>query len=331
MMDPFEFITSRSSRDVKVNTVFGGLGQFYPTPQDAIALLENQSNPNVIQLFEIDFENNIRCSINEDYDLNRESIREDNLTFFYDFEAIIKKGTERRDGITSSINNRVFTRCICFGSWKIGNQDFRLTPVEYVLLIGPISIGGSSLIGQCKKLKRIYLPNLTSTAINANIIGSNSNSGNNEGFTPIFYFNKSLETSDNGNMEPYVANLIKPGETFTNEVRFIENEDKPNPVSDVSVSNITANSAQINFTSPPINTNANDFYYVYIDYIGISFKYKYSTLHEISAFFDEISNSGDVLGGLPADTNIKVQIQTVDYYHNVSTYSNPVFFKTAQS
>jgi hypothetical protein len=177
----------------------------------------------------------------------------------------------------------------------------------------------------------VYLPNWFSDFFGNNsdvILASSANSGNNEGFTTIWYINPLMETIDNGNPHPSMVNLAS-SINFDNEVRYIANQIKPNAVSDLSVSNITSSTVQLNFTEPTGSTNSIDFYYVYIDYSSISFALKYSTRHEISAIFKEISASGDVLTGLPSGTEITMQIQTVDYYHNVSDYSNIVTFTTS--
>ena len=311
------------------NTVFGGIGNSVNTIPELINAIDNISNPPSLQqsdisLFDIDNENNISCFIDKEF--NGDNTELLSFKFFYDFDGKSIDFNQKFIDIQTD-----FRKIISLSSGELINQCFRLTEVSHAILP---NISGSIARGhfsQCQKLKRMYLPNWFSDFIGANsnsILGNSVNTGNNEGFTTIWYMNPLMETIDNGNPHPNMVNLAS-SINFNNEVRYVVNNIKPNAVSDLTVSNITSSTIQINFTTPTVNTNSIDFYYVYLDYSGISFEFKYSTSHEISAFFKEISASGDVLTGLPSGTEITMQIQTVDYYHNVSDYSNIVTFTTS--
>jgi hypothetical protein len=311
------------------NTVFGGIGAEVNTKQELVNAIDNLSDPPSLQqsdisLFEIDNENNISCFIDKEFSGDDTELL--SFKFFYDFDGKSADFSQRFTDIQTD-----FRKIISLSSGRLVSQCFRQTEVSHAILpniIGSTSIGHFS---QCKKLKRIYLPNWFSDFFGANsnfILGASENTGNNEGFTTIWYMNPLMETIDNGNPHPTLVNLAS-SINFSNEVRYVVNNIKPNAVSDLTVSNITSSTIQINFTTPTVNTNSIDFYYVYLDYSGISFEFKYSTSHEISAFFKEISASGDLLTGLPSGTEITMQIQTVDYYHNVSDYSNIVTFTTS--
>jgi hypothetical protein len=305
---------------IYVNTVFGGIGDVISTPallSDQISLTEEN-----IELFEIDSDNSIRFSSTDFYQNRTNNYKSNNTTFYYDFDGKIGRLSQYFFELDSPIN-----RIISFSNAELEVQCFRLLTVcEYIILPEvTTSIGGGN-INQINTLKRIYLPkwyNDDNSSFGGTTyeiffgLASNNNT--------IWYFQKTLETIQAGTPHESLQRIISDG----GQIRYIDNFDKPNAVADLSVSNITSNSVQLDFTPPTVNTNANDFYYVYIDYVGIIFKFKYSTRHEISAFFKEISASGDVLTGLPSGTEITMQIQTVDYYHNVSDYSNIVTFTTS--
>jgi hypothetical protein len=311
------------------NTVFGGIGNSVNTIPELINAIDNISNPPRLQqsdisLFEIDNENNISCFIDKDFFGDNTEVL--SFKFFYDFDGKSIGFNQRFTDIETD-----FRKIISLSSGILNNQCFRLTEVSHAILpniSGSLSQGN---FAQCQKLKRVYLPNWFSDFFgnkSNKILGNSATTGNNEGFTTIWYMNPLMETIDNGNPHPNMVNLAS-SINFSNEVRYVVNNIKPNAVSDLTVSNITSSTVQINFTTPTVNTNSIDFYYVYLDYSGISFEFKYSTSHEISAFFKEISASGDLLTGLPSSTEITMQIQTVDYYHNVSNYSNIVTFTTS--
>jgi hypothetical protein len=293
-----------------INTYFGNVADIYPNVSDlATALGTTQNN---IDLFETDSNNNIRCSIIDNYS---SSFSGADLSFYYDFEG---KGN-------FVISTRRGNRCIDYSSALLLEQAFRNSPINCIIIPNVTNnenIDATAAFAQCEQLRRVYMPKWFNTDVSGTFYFGWLDVNNCVG-----YFNKDLETINSGNLHPSIQRFLN--RSATNEARFVQNTDKPNAVTDLSVSNITTNSVQLDFTAPPVNTNANDFYYVYIDYLDISFEFKYSTRHEISAFYDEITGSGDIITGLPSGTQINLQIQTVDYYHNVSNYSNIVTFTTS--
>ena len=301
------------------NVVLGGIGSEINTLAK-IATYMGTSESN-IKLFAIDSDNNVSFSVLESYTKPSTFTQNEILSFYYEFEGKVI----HTESITISYPSP-FKRVILNSEITFGSQDFRLKELEYAILPN-VTGGGQGAFGQQRgNLKRVYLPRWLTEDENYNFYfgGAYSDIAKNA----IWYFNKFLETSNNGGINSSIQRtVIDQGGNA--EARFIQNLDKPNSVNNLSVSNITSSTVQLNFTTPTVNTNSIDFYYVYIDYSGISFEFKYSTSHEISAFFKEILASGDVLTGLPSGTEITMQIQTVDYYHNVSDYSNIVTFTTS--
>ena len=326
MRSPFlDFAASWKREDAIIpNTFFGGIGGTVTDEATLASQINEVANSGVILLgsdillFEIDSANNIRCNIQKPYSNGSANFKSDNTTFYYDFEGNIIKFQQSFFGINSPLE-----RVISLSSGLLIIQSFRLTPLEYAILPNISGSNGNGNFGQITSLKRVYLPNWEDFTTNARYFGSVRPN------TAKMYFDSSMETVDNGSPHPSIVfSTSLSGDSTKAEAVFIQNYDKPNPVTDLSVSNITANSAQLDFTAPTVNTNANDFYYVYIDYAGISFKFAYNTAQEISAFYDEITVSGDTITGLPGGSQISVQVQTVDIYHNVSGYSNKVTFTT---
>jgi len=313
-------------KSIKPNTFFGGIGGTV-TDEATLASQINDfflSGVNLsgsdIKLFEIDSNNNIRCNIRKLYSSADENFKSNNTTFYYDFDGNIQNFQQRFFNTNSPLQ-----RVISTSNGNLVTQCFRLTPLTHAILSNITGNSGTTIFSQLQNnaIKRIYLPNWE------DFTTENLRFGSVRPSTAKMYFNKSMETVNNGNPHPSIVfSTSLSGDSTKAQAVFIQNTDKPNPVTDLSVSNITANSARLNFTAPPVNTNANDFYYVYLDWNGISFKFKYSEKHEISAFYREITGSGDTITGLPSGTQISVQVQTVDIYHNVSPYSNKVIFTT---
>jgi hypothetical protein len=298
------------------NVVLGGTGATLDTSLKVANFI--QVDESDITLLEIDSDNNVKFNVQRDFSIINSSNLSANGSVFFDFSG--------NQTIFNQRFLRDITKAICLSNGDpqslLGFQAFRFCPVTHLILSSIKGSAGDVSIGEINNTKRIYLPNWKDLTTEALLLGSQRNGA-------VMYFNLEMETVNNGDPHPSIVFSSSIGFPDKDEARFIQNLDKPNAVSDLTVSNITSSTVQLNFTEPTGSTNSIDFYYVYIDYSNISFALKYSTRHEISAFFKEISASGDVLTGLPSGTEITMQIQTVDYYHNVSDYSNIVTFTTS--
>lgn len=159
-------------------------------------------------------------------------------------------------------------------------------------------------------LERLYMPKLN-TVLYKTSDGSVRHF-NNIKTGCIVYVPPALETSDGGNREKLIIYLE---DTRLCEIRYIPNFTAPDAVVDLSSSNAALNSVDLDFTTPA-STNAIDFYEVWID----DGKTRGMPLFA----FQEIAISGDTLSNLEAGTTYAIKIRTVDFYYNVSGFSNTI-------
>lgn len=126
------------------------------------------------------------------------------------------------------------------------------------------------------------------------------------------YVPPALETSDGGAREKLIVYLE---DTRSCDIIYIDNFTSPDAVSDLSDSNIGANSVDLDFSTPS-STNTIDFYEVWID--------DGKTRGMPLLAFQEIAVTGDTLSNLEAGTTYEIKIKTVDEYYNVSDFSNSI-------
>jgi hypothetical protein len=104
------------------------------------------------------------------------------------------------------------------------------------------------------------------------------------------------------------------------EIRYVPAFVVPNPINDLSVSSITSNSCQLNFTIPTDVAYPVDFYEVWI--------YNGTSLKGLLVPDREITTSGAVITGLPSGKQHTIKIVVRDYYYNGSDFSNEITFVT---
>ena len=133
----------------------------------------------------------------------------------------------------------------------------------------------------------------------------------------IFYVNPIMETIYLGGLDQTLASLVS---TRNAEIRYVTNDIMPNPVINVSGYNITSNSVDLSFSEPLPNTNAVDFYEVWVD---DGFGLNHSRVPH-----QEIQSSGGTVLNLTPNTTYKIKLKTCDYLYNVSNFSNEITITT---
>lgn len=129
--------------------------------------------------------------------------------------------------------------------------------------------------------------------------------------TGVFYIDAYEQTSNSGGTNATIAAWIGGS-----DVRYVTNLTPPNPVTDLSVSDIDVTGCTLNFT-PPSSTNALDFYEVWVDDGTNNPELLYH-------FFDEIPDSGSTLTGLTSGVTYTVKVVACDEFWNRSDFSNEV-------
>lgn len=160
-----------------------------------------------------------------------------------------------------------------------------------------------------RESNRLYIPLVTNvTSFIAAIVKVNG----------TIYANPFLATSNEGALDACLQwNIDNRNATIV----FVTDTTAPNRITDLSVSNITSNSAVLNFT-PPNSINGISYYNVWLDD---------NSNNPVRLYipFQEISSSGSVITGLLSATNYKVKIKA---YTTMGTeaeeFSNTIEFTT---
>jgi hypothetical protein len=123
------------------------------------------------------------------------------------------------------------------------------------------------------------------------------------------YVNPYLITNNSGNLDADLQTAIN---LYSANVVSVINENRPDAITDLSGSNITSNSVDLNFTTPS-SSNTINLYEVWLN----------------GSFYDWISNSGDTLTGLSSSFSYDIELISVDIYYNRSeSFSNKINITT---
>lgn len=325
----------------KPNTFIGGIAVSFGTPEALATRLVGVTADN-IQNFQVDEFNNVSCFIDKDYSIG---VRGNNIggivPYFIDLggRATSIEGSGFQGQVTTALHTPNVSSLgggYTFQSTRMKYINLPLVPSigthfayrsifhQYFRLDSCHTIGNTNVfrpIEGCNK-KRIYLPNVTTYGSTLGIDGIFTNI--NTGGVKI-YVHPSMLTINGGGLEgdlAYAQNsrnaIIIPVTDFT----------KPNAVTDLIVSDLTATTATLFFT-PPASANALDFYMVWLE----------SDLHPVNsqAYFNErynplreITGSGAVITSLTPGTNYKIRIVACDEFWNESENSNEVVFSTTE-
>lgn len=224
-------------------------------------------------------------------------------------------------------------------------NPFRNTQIEFILMKGVTGFSHPEALRRVLNVRRLYFPNVTSvlgrTALwieNAGELlylpeATQLSYDSNYNVGPIrlksgggkIYVHPSLETSDNGNMHKALNYAQNQGATIV----FVQNYTSPTSISDLSVSNITSNTVQINFTTPVGSVNAIDYHEVWLEQVDV-----FNPVHRYLPRYKKITTSGQTLNGLISGKTYKLKLATCDIYLNGSgvlenaSFSNEVTFTT---
>lgn len=194
------------------------------------------------------------------------------------------------------------------GSTRLDTQSFRYVGASfYHYFPNVLDINGIYIWQNCTP-KRLYLPNCT-------IYGSSptttSNIFNAMGASTI-YVHVSMLTINGGGLE---ADLAYAQNTGGCTIVGILNDTPPSSITNLSYSNLTGSSVDLNFT-PPSSTNSLSFYEVWIDDGTSNPRQLYLIHSEITASGATVDLTGITLTGL------KIKLAACDIYWNGSGYSD---------
>jgi hypothetical protein len=241
-------------------------------------------SPNDIRLFSVDENDNISFRIEKSYGFSLNAflgLDPDNEKISYYFDL---------DGFYNGIGRNTFNR-----AYQI---KYALFPLATTIAGGLLRfVGGNNKIFAFPSVK-----DLGSSTGNNNTFDNAS--GDRRLISDI-----SQETIANGSPDGDITNLINGG---GNVVYSPTLKTKPNPINNISASNISQNSAVINYTLPSNHTY--DFGYVLVF---------------INGFFIDIFNAQNTVTlSLISSTQYEVKVILADVFFNLSSYSNTITFST---
>lgn len=261
------------------NTFIGGVG--FTSITNEADLINKISTPGIteadIKLFEVDSYGNVSFYVKKSYSIDGASFSPDtSLTYYFDIEdKLIVIGVT---AFYQTINPRNFKIGYFPKALSSSNSNPRTFYNQWNL---------ENLI-----LDMVGDPNQTSAFGRA---GRDV-----PGRTGKLFCNVLEETSYAG----LPNKNISATENYLTPV-YILDYTKPNPISDLSVSDITATSVKLNFTAP----------------YALNGIYKYEVWDD-KRFIKHISASGETITGLTSATLHKFKVVAADTYYNRSDWSN---------
>lgn len=258
--------------------------------------------------------------------------------------------------ITNSFFNNINTNCKIYYNSELGAKDRRA--FNYVSYNSGVVVGDSftlnGLVYTASNSNDFNNGSFDISSNNANTIGANISSVINND-TRTGSFSKVFSQASLGNLGLYVDALGVIGNSVTvqntnNTPLVISNSNfiggfdihknliylrdekscalvecfEPitvNPPTNLSVSNITSNSVQLNFSEPAPNANGTDAYEVWVED---------STIYRKLFEYDEILASGntldltEIVDDIGSISGIKIKIRTIDGQFNYSPFSNEI-------
>ena len=336
MIIPFGYFET----DIK-NLFIGGIGATVSTPTilaTKFSFIESE-----ISNFNVDGDNNISCHIsNLSYGFVA-NIFLNNISITYIVEtdgrltdtnqSIVQNATNLTtfyaNGITNTNYSSPFRNCrITFVDLPnitnntLGSHTLRDNPnlvyARFSELITVVGAGASFHDGT--GLERVYIPKVvtwntfTTTLQTFYLIKTGC----------TIYVKPSELTVDGGNP----AHPIAYAETSRSAILVgVVNFTSPSAVTNLSDSNITATTVDLDFTAPS-TTNALDFYEVWIERQDLGM-WETDRVKERYRIHQEITTTGDTVSGLITSTNYKITIYACDIYWNRSAVSNEIQITTS--
>jgi hypothetical protein len=114
--------------------------------------------------------------------------------------------------------------------------------------------------------------------------------------------------------------------TYNANLIYVVDFTKPLDITDLSDSNVTSTTVDLNFT-PPTSTNALDFYEVWVERLDLG-TWEEDRVKGRYNINQEITSSGDTITGLLANTTYRIRVVACDIYWNRSEFSNQITITT---
>ena len=269
------FGQNKSETSVYTNTFIGGIGLTI-TSKAALAGVLGIPESYITSFFV--YGDNVAANITTPYTQKDYGFEYNNdLTFFYDLDG----------------------RMI-----SVGINGFANTDNIYKIFLPGVTSTGSAAFGNVYGGKRISAPKAETLAQTAGYEGVFLNAVSLNIWLP-----SSLQTANEGVMEGDVQYAVDNGNT----VYFLNGTETgaPSAITDLSLTEVTATAAKVNFTVPASATNIS-FYEVFVN----------------DLFVGEIEAPGDYISGLLPNTTQTVSVIAIDENYKFSPKSNKVSVTT---
>lgn len=324
------------------NTFIGGIGGSINTPALLAAKFTNVTETD-IENFVVDVNNNISCYIDDTIDtvlVTKAFLNNTAITYFistgvafglYVIELeVFRNATNLKivDSYNLSFQGassfrsasgllyiNVPNQSTLYASREHqSNTQLKIAKYRNVTSMGTAAAGFSS----CINAQHILLPQCTSYRQTADL---------NAPFYNIasgckIYVHPSMLTNNGGGLDVALAYAV----TFGAVIVSYDDSTSPSAVSDLSSSNITTTSVDLDFTTPS-SANTIQHYEVWIERTDID---EWHVDRVVGRYTPKelITSSGSTISGLVSGTPYKVYLITCDEYYNESAKSNEVTFTT---
>jgi len=213
------------------------------------------------------------------------------LTYYTDTDNLAIGTTE-----STFYGQTNFTEFKLQGLINLYQRDFSNTRAFEYYLPNTTSVNNVRAFDLTEKAMVFYLPNCTKYGTSHSVDDANF-----AGFREkaIIYANPTMATINAGGVDADLAGAITRGAI----VRYVTSFVAPNPITDLSVSNVYSSAIQVNFTAPTGSTNAIDFYDCYAN----------------GVFKNRITASGQYITGLANGVNYSLEVKPVDIFYNKSS------------
>jgi hypothetical protein len=293
----YEFGKSRGGNEVP-NLFIGGVSNTMGTPTLLASYLRKQSDNTTLPISEIkNFAikgNNISCYINLDYLATFTNNTE--ITYIIDYKSL------KSFPLVQSCFNLKYFRGDGIVNLAVSASTLQANNLQDVILHNCVSVSSNAFNGT-QNQTNYYIPKCT-------VLGGDQN--NNTIFytkpSSKIYVDPFLATSNSGSPDgDLTASVVR------SDIIYVTNFSVPNPINDLTISEVLNTAVKCSFTVPTGNTNALDFYEVYVDGIynnkGLS-----SNLYATC---------------LEKATTYKIEVVAIDIFRNSSLFSNSVTVSTS--
>lgn len=238
-----------------------------------------------------------------------DAFRYENINFLIDVDGKLLETNSKTGGDFGFFGRTMFNFYHAENLDFIGRQAMQSTGITEHYLPVATYIGARNFVSNPLSLRssyRIYIPNVTTLNASFLVDPTNSYSG------AICYANPYLKTNNGGDLDSNLQEFQNDGGTIV----WVTDTTPPDAISDLSASNITSTSFDLNFTTPT-SVNGIQAYEVYLDNGNGHILQRYKK-------HVDIISSGSTISGLTSGLTYKARVRTRSNFYTKSDFSNEI-------